>query len=196
MKHVPNSLTITRILLTPVFLVLILADTFMAQVLALVVFIIAAASDYLDGLVARRFGAHSDIGRYLDPLADKILVLGAFCVLPFLIPSQVPWWAVGIIAVRDVAVTVLRGFAISKGRPIRTHPLAKTKTAVQLTFLIVVMLLMVLAKVPNAEILKDLAVGLLEGPFVFLFLMVVLAMTVGTGALYLVARPTEQASVT
>ncbi|MFV1981142.1 MAG: CDP-alcohol phosphatidyltransferase family protein, partial [Rhodothermia bacterium] len=154
MKHLPNSLTISRILLTPVFLVLILVDTFLGQVLALSVFVIAAVSDYLDGMIARRYGSDSDLGRYLDPLADKILVLSAFFVLPFLLPGAVPWWAVIVIAIRDIIVTMLRAVAISKGTPLKTLPLAKSKTAVQLTFLILVMLLLVLVKLPDAELIN------------------------------------------
>lgn len=196
MKYLPNSLTISRILLTPVFLVLILVDTFLGQVLALSVFVIAAVSDYLDGMIARRYGVDSDFGRYLDPLADKILVLSAFCVLPFLLPGQIPWWAVIVIAVRDVIVTAMRSVAISKGRPLQTRPLAKTKTAVQLTFLIVVMLLLVMQKVPDASMISRFADAMLEGPFVFLFLLIVVAMTVVTGAMYLVSKPEEQASAT
>ena len=196
MKHLPNSISISRILLTPVFLVLILVDTFLGQVLALSVFVIAAVSDYLDGMIARRYGADSALGRYLDPLADKILVLSAFCVLPFLLPGVVPWWAVIVIAVRDIAVTVLRAVAISRGKPLRTLPLAKTKTAAQLTFLIVVMLLLVFVKLPGQELINRFASTLLDGPFVFLFLMVVVLLTVVTGAMYVVGKPHERTSVT
>ncbi len=196
MKHLPNSITISRILLTPVFLVLILVDTFLGQILALSVFVIAAVSDYLDGMIARRYGVDSDFGRYLDPLADKILVLSAFCVLPFLLPGIVPWWAVIVIAIRDIVVTVLRAIAISRGTPLRTLPLAKSKTAVQLTFLIVVMLLLVLKKLPNATLVNDFASTVLYGPFVFIFLMVVVFMTVATGAMYVMTKSQGQESVT
>jgi CDP-diacylglycerol--glycerol-3-phosphate 3-phosphatidyltransferase len=173
-----------------------LVDTFLGQVLALSVFVIAAVSDYLDGMIARRYGVDSDVGRYLDPLADKILVLSAFCVMPFLLPNDVPWWAVIVIAIRDVMVTVLRAVAVSRGTPLKTRPLAKTKTAVQLTFLIVVMLLLVLQKAPDATILNRFADLMLDGPFVFLFLMVVVGMTVVTGLMYFSSKPTEQASAT
>jgi CDP-diacylglycerol--glycerol-3-phosphate 3-phosphatidyltransferase len=196
MKHLPNSLTIARILLTPVFLVLVLVDTFLGQFLALTVFVVAAVSDYFDGMIARRYGVDSDLGRYLDPLADKILVLSAFCVLPFLLPGVIPWWAVIVIAVRDIVVTVLRAVAVSKGAPLRTRPLAKSKTAVQLTFLIVVLLLLVLKRLPNADLINRFAETMLDGPFVFLFLMVVVLMTVVTGAMYVFAKPEEQGNVT
>lgn len=192
MKHLPNSLTIARILLTPVFLALLLVDTFLAQALALGVFIVAAVSDWLDGVVARRFGADSELGRYLDPFADKVLVLSAFAVLPFLLPSVIPWWAVIVIAVRDVIITGLRIVASARKKPLRTLPLAKTKTATQLTFLIVVLCLLVVRRMPDAGDLNRFAAVALEGEFLYLFLLVVVALTAVTGLMYFVRRPTNE----
>ena len=192
MKHLPNSLTIARILLTPVFLMFILVDTFLAQVLALGVFILAAVSDWLDGLVARRFDADSALGRYLDPFADKVLVLSAFVVLPFLLPSVVPWWAVIVIAVRDIIITGLRIFASYRNRPLRTLPLAKTKTASQLTFLIVVIGLLVVRRAPDAKGLNRFASDALESNFVFLFLLVVVVLTAVTGIMYFLRQPANE----
>lgn len=192
MKHLPNSLTIARILLTPVFLVLILIDTFVAQFFAFGVFIVAAISDWLDGLVARRYDADSELGRYLDPFADKVLVLSAFVVLPFLLPAVVPWWAVIVIAIRDIMITGLRIFASYRSRPLRTLPLAKTKTASQLTFLIVVIGLLVVRRAPNARDLNQFASDALQSSFVYLFLLVVVALTAVTGVMYFLRRPTNE----
>ena len=195
MKHLPNSLTIARILLTPVFLVLMLVDTFLAQFFALVVFIIAAVSDWLDGMFARRFDAGTELGRYLDPFADKVLVLSAFVVLPFLLPSVVPWWAVIVIAVRDVVITGLRIVRSMKNRPVKTLPLAKTKTAVQLTFLIVVIALLVARRLPDGGDLPRFAEAALDSGFVFLFLLLVVALTAVTGAMYFLRQsPNESVS--
>jgi len=194
MKHLPNSLTIARILLTPVFLVLLLVDTFLAQFCALVVFIIAAVSDWLDGMFARRYDAGTELGRYLDPFADKVLVLSAFVVLPFLLPSVVPWWAVIVIAVRDVLITGLRIVGSMKKRPVRTLPLAKTKTAAQLTFLIVVIGLLVARRLPDGGDLPQFASVALDSGFVFLFLLVVVALTVVTGVMYFTRRPTNESA--
>ncbi|HUF10226.1 MAG TPA: CDP-diacylglycerol--glycerol-3-phosphate 3-phosphatidyltransferase [Rhodothermales bacterium] len=192
MKHLPNSLTIARILLTPVFLMFILVDTFLAQLLALGVFMLAAVSDWLDGLVARRFDADSELGRYLDPFADKVLVLSAFVVLPFLLPSVVPWWAVIVIAVRDVIITGLRIFASYKNRPLKTLPLAKTKTASQLTFLIVVIGLLVVRRAPEARGLNQFASDALESDFVYFFLLVVVLLTAVTGIMYFLRQPANE----
>jgi CDP-diacylglycerol--glycerol-3-phosphate 3-phosphatidyltransferase len=192
MKHLPNSLTIARILLTPVFLMFILVDTFLAQLLALGVFILAAVSDWLDGLVARRFDADSELGRYLDPFADKVLVLSAFIVLPFLLPSVVPWWAVIVIAVRDIIITGLRIFASYRNRPLRTLPLAKTKTASQLTFLIVVIGLLVVRRAPDARGLNQFASDALQSNFVYFFLLVVVVLTAVTGIMYFLRQPVNE----
>ena len=192
MKHLPNSLTIARILLTPVFLMFILVDTFLAQLLALGVFILAAVSDWLDGLVARRFDADSELGRYLDPFADKVLVLSAFVVLPFLLPSVVPWWAVIVIAVRDVIITGLRIFASYRNRPLKTLPLAKTKTASQLAFLIVVIGLLVVRRAPDATGLNQFASDALNSNFVYFFLLIVVVLTAVTGIMYFLRQPANE----
>jgi CDP-diacylglycerol--glycerol-3-phosphate 3-phosphatidyltransferase len=192
MKHLPNSLTIARILLTPVFVVLILIDTFIAQFFALGVFIVAAVSDWLDGLVARRYDADSELGRYLDPFADKVLVLSAFIVLPLILPTVIPWWAVIVIAVRDVLITGLRIAASLRDRPLRTLPLAKTKTAAQLTFLIVVIGLLVVRRMPEASDLNQFASEALGSTFVYLFLLVVVVLTAVTGLMYFVFRPQHE----
>ena len=149
MKFVPNAITITRILVTPVLLVLLLSDTLLGQVWALGLFVFAALSDYLDGKLARSFKVRSRLGQFLDPFADKILVLGTFVALVVLVPEVVPWWGVALIALRDVGVTGLRTWAESHGRSIRTLPIARYKTAVQLVFLIFVLVLLVVAKMPG-----------------------------------------------
>jgi CDP-diacylglycerol--glycerol-3-phosphate 3-phosphatidyltransferase len=86
--------------------------------------------------------------------------------------------------------------SLANDRPIRTLPLAKTKTAVQITFLIVVMLILILERLPDQAVLHRFANLILDGPFIFLFLLVVVAMTVATGAMYFVSKPSEQASIT
>src|SRR5690606_26877245 len=128
MKYVPNALTIARIIITPLMLVALLSNTFPGLVIALVLFIVAAISDYLDGKIARSYKVRSRLGTFLDPLADKVLVLGTFVALIFLVPQVVTWWAVALIAFRDLAVTLQRMWAEAHGRSLRTLPIAKAKT--------------------------------------------------------------------
>lgn len=182
MHYLPNALTIARIALTPVLLVLLLSRTFTGELTALGLFLAAALSDYLDGKLARSFRARSRLGQFLDPFADKVLVLGTFVCLATLLPQQVPWWAVGIIAVRDFWVTGLRTWAEAKGQSLRTLPLAKTKTTVQLVFLIGMLLLLVLRRLPGAA--GQYARQILEGPVPLLLLIGLVAITVLTGLRY------------
>jgi CDP-diacylglycerol--glycerol-3-phosphate 3-phosphatidyltransferase len=182
MRHLPNALTIARIALTPVLLVLLLGGTFTGQLVALGLFVAAAISDYLDGKLARSFRARSRLGQFLDPFADKVLVLGTFVCLAILLPEQVPWWAVGIIAARDLLVTGLRTWAEARGRSLRTLPLAKTKTTVQLVFLIGMLLLLVLRRLPGS--VGYYAEQILEGPLPLWLLVGLVALTVLTGLWY------------
>lgn len=186
MKYVPNALTIARIVLTPVMLVLLLSDTLFGLIGALSLFVLAAISDYLDGKIARSFKVRSRLGHFLDPVADKVLVLGTFVVLAFLLPHVVPWWAVALIALRDASVTVLRSWAVSRGRTIRTLNVAKAKTVVQIAFLIVVLGVMIGAKMPGSTGAQ--ARLLLEGPILFFAMLVVVGITIATGVVYLLRQ--------
>ena len=150
MKHVPNALTVSRILLTPILLYLLLRGTLGGYAWALGIFVFASISDYLDGELARRFGVGSSIGQYLDPVADKVLVLGTFITLVFVLPDQISVWGVALIALRDVAVTGMRSWARAKNARLVTSAHAKIKTAVQLTFLITLLLVLTLSKVSGA----------------------------------------------
>jgi CDP-diacylglycerol--glycerol-3-phosphate 3-phosphatidyltransferase len=112
MKHVPNALTISRIVAAPLCLWGLWTGTFVGQLLGTVLFIAAAITDYWDGRLARQYGVGSRLGQFLDPLADKVLVLGAFFLVPFLAPvdeglaapagAWLPWLAIGAIAARGV----------------------------------------------------------------------------------------------
>jgi CDP-diacylglycerol--glycerol-3-phosphate 3-phosphatidyltransferase len=199
MKHVPNALTLGRIVAAPAVIVLLLSGTLVTQLAALVLFILAAISDGLDGAIARKYGIQSRLGRFLDPLADKILVLGTLATFPFLqnpaawadaptLAALVPWWAIGLIAGRDLAVTALRSWAEARGRAIQTSYAAKLKTTAQLTFIIAVMLFLVLARLVRFEgwvgAVGQVAGDVLYSPVTFGLLLVAVALTLWTGALY------------
>jgi CDP-diacylglycerol--glycerol-3-phosphate 3-phosphatidyltransferase len=182
MKHLPNALTIVRILVTPVVLALLFVDTAFARGWALFLFVAASISDWLDGKVARHYAMDTRLGQFLDPLADKVLVLGTFATLAVRWPELVPWWAVAVVAARDLAVTVLRSHAVARGRPLRTSGAAKTKTAFQLTFLILVLLLLFLELLP--PVVASPAASLLYSAFISALLVATVAATVVTGAAY------------
>lgn len=104
--NVPNALTFLRALLVPVILWLLAQDDPDARWWALGIFIFAALTDSIDGWVARRWHGVTRWGQLADPIADKMLIIGALASLAAV--GELPWWAVGVIVLREVAVTALR----------------------------------------------------------------------------------------
>ncbi len=182
MRSIPNAITIFRIVVTPLLIVCLFRETMLSQLLAFVLFILGALSDFADGYVARALKMQSRLGRFLDPMADKVLVLGTFFALAWLYPQQVPWWAVGIIALRDVLVTASRMIAEASGRSLRTMRAAKAKTALQLIFLGLFLLLLVLRHIFSTG---PFAGELLEGWFMYGFIILVVFVTGLTGLFYI-----------
>ncbi len=183
MQYLPNLITITRILLTPVILLLLAWPAFYAQVFALLLFILVAISDWLDGKLARMLQVSSRLGKFLDPLADKVLVLGVFLTLPIVLPGLIPWWAVITIALRDLIVTGLRLYAERRKQSLPTFYSAKVKTTVQLSFLILTLLLNTLRYAPGN--LSEIARTFLFSPVYQLLLYGVVLFTVVTGIQYI-----------
>lgn len=131
----PNRLTLLRVLLIPVCLVLLSIETDLCQLLALIVLILAAMTDWLDGYLARRYHLVTSFGKFLDPVADKMLVLSVMIALCGL--GRFPAWACVIVLFRDLAVDGLRLVAIQQGHVIAAGPLGKIKTTLQLVTLVV-----------------------------------------------------------
>lgn len=126
----PNLITLARIALIP--LVLIWIDNYSPRysALACVIFLVAALSDALDGYLARRMGLVTVVGKFLDPLADKLIVLATLVVL--VAKGRVPAWLVVVLMSRELAVTGLRAIASSEGLVIAAGQWGKVKTALQL----------------------------------------------------------------
>ena len=129
----PNVLTMLRIALTPVFLLLIFADSWHFKISALLVFTLASLTDFYDGRIARRDGTISSFGRFMDPLADKLLVSSA--LIAFVMLGMVEAWLIGAMLVRDVVITALRLYAVQRGKAVVTSALAKWKTMLQLVLI-------------------------------------------------------------
>jgi len=133
----PNALTIIRILAIPIVLFLLLHPEQIYRLITAVFFLAVAVTDTLDGYIARRRGMVTTLGKFLDPLADKLLIVAA---LISLIPTRgVPSWMVIVIIGREISVTGLRGIALSQGIVISASTLGKYKTIFEvasITFLI------------------------------------------------------------
>lgn len=137
MRHIPNILCFFRIALIPP---LILAMLEGQQVQILVLFTLAAVSDGLDGYLAKRFGWTSDLGRFLDPAADKLLLMSVFIVAAWL--DIAPWWVAAVAIARDVTIGVgalifRLWFGPLEGRP---TAISKVNTAMQMAYLLAVIL--------------------------------------------------------
>lgn len=142
---IPNILSLSRIILIPLFLYFIFIPTKEHRLYALLVFIIASITDFLDGWTARQLKQESEMGKFLDPLADKFLVVAALIAFLILDPL-IPLWMVVIIVGRDVLITVMRYLAIKKGMSLRTSGFGKVKTAFQMISIIVIMMVLVVRR--------------------------------------------------
>ena len=136
--NLPNQLSLLRIVLTPVFIFLLIFDDQTVKILSFVVFCIASLTDYYDGMIARKYGYVTTWGQFLDPLADKFLVLSGLTL--FSIWKYLPFWTVIVIFIRDSLLTLVRWMAIQKKCPVKTNYFAKIKTVSQLALLISVFL--------------------------------------------------------
>lgn len=126
--NVPNQLTALRLLLAVVLFVLIALQYFLAS---LIVFIIAAGTDWLDGFWARRYGQVTNLGRILDPFVDKIIVCGTFIFLVDVPESGVQAWMAVVIVGRELLVTALRSYLEGEGADFSASMSGKLKMAVQ-----------------------------------------------------------------
>jgi CDP-diacylglycerol--glycerol-3-phosphate 3-phosphatidyltransferase len=128
--NLPNTLTLFRILMVPLLMVFMLTDSLASDIVALVVFLAAAVSDFLDGFIARRWHQTTALGAFLDPLADKLLVTAALVSLVDI--HELSAWIAMVVIARELAVTGLRMVAAAKGVVISASIWGKVKTLSQL----------------------------------------------------------------
>ncbi|MDH4069832.1 MAG: CDP-diacylglycerol--glycerol-3-phosphate 3-phosphatidyltransferase [Ignavibacteria bacterium] len=181
----PNQLTLLRILLTPLFAYLLLSDHPVARQASLVVFVVAALTDWYDGWAARKFESISRWGKFLDPLADKILSSAA--LLAYVSLDLVDAWMVWIVIIRDFAITGLRSYAEYLDRPIVTSKSAQAKTFGQFIVIYYILILYVARSIPPVYREFGEAIDALMNPDVLFGMMLVVTIsTVGTAVLYLI----------
>jgi len=137
--NLPNQLTVSRLVLTGVFLALILTGIPFSETLALVVFVVASLTDALDGRIARQRKLITNFGILMDPLADKILICSAF--IAFVELGQIRAWMVVLIVARELAITGLRLLAASQNLVLAAEGFGKHKTISQMVAIIAILLL-------------------------------------------------------
>ena len=182
MMPIPNILTVMRIFLTPIFIICLFSDFFGAQLWALVIFIVASITDAYDGYLARKNNMVTDTGRFLDPLADKILVSSAF--ISFSIMGLIDIWMVALIIFRDLFVMGLRFLMSRRGFIMITSKISKSKTAVQIGIIIFTLLFLTLKRF-NWVLLEDYLIFINEYQLVYYLTMIAVIFTVYTGYTYI-----------
>lgn len=183
--NLPNKLTITRIILAPIFMIFFLVDNVYSRYFSTFIFIVAALTDLYDGYLARKTGVITGFGKFMDPLADKILTSTAF--ISFVALGYVRAWMILIIVVREFLVTGLRSIAAYKGVVILPSILAQWKTACQMTVIAIILIYINLEAtlLPlgyNWSILTTDSIYQVFDAMVFFTML----MTVGTGIDYLI----------
>ncbi len=181
----PDALTISRIILTFVFIFFLFSNGILAKMLALFIFLIASLTDFLDGFIAKERNISTDFGKLMDPIADKILVLASF--LAFVEMRLIPAWMVVIIIFREVAITGLRVLALTKGKIIPADESGKHKMVSQVTAILAILLFLIFREVgikvfnfwnPGTErVYRDT---------IFVLMLITVFMTLISGLLYLV----------
>lgn len=180
----PNQLTLFRILLTPVFVYFLFLDEPVNKQIALGIFIFAAITDWYDGYVARRWGFITRWGKFLDPLADKVLTSAAF--FSFVAINYAPLWMVLLIVIRDFAMTFLRAYAEFRNTTINTSGFAKTKTAVQLIVIYLFLVDYIVRTSPEFNVRFGWIFDIVATPqILYSLMMITTVLTVWTGVSYI-----------
>jgi len=159
-----NIITIVRIIMVPFFLVILLTEMQNKEFFAFAIFVIAAVTDSLDGYVARKYNQVSDLGKFLDPMADKLLVAAALIALVYL--QEVETWVAAIIILRELFISVFRFYYLVNNASFSASIPAKFKTTFQIVALAI---LIIYRKLPFADYLKLLGTAVL---YVAVFLTV------------------------
>lgn len=166
---IPNFITIARLLAVPLIVWLMIADRFVEATL---LFVVAAVSDAVDGFVAKRFGAASELGAYLDPIADKALLVSVFVTLGF--KGAVPAWVVVLVVSRDLFIIGGLLLAYILSNPMEVRPLWVSKAN---TFAQILLIAFVLGEKTGAP---------MPGPMLGAAVLAVAALTVASAAAYLI----------
>ncbi|WP_018290689.1 CDP-diacylglycerol--glycerol-3-phosphate 3-phosphatidyltransferase [Verrucomicrobium sp. 3C] len=177
--NLPNKISLGRLCICGLFVGDVSVPWAYSATTALILFAVGSLTDWVDGWVARRQNLVSDLGKLLDPLADKILISTAFLVL--LERGVVPLWAVVVIIAREFLVTGLRALTAAQGAVLAAAASGKWKTFAQMLYVLLVLTQMALVEIGKGG--KQVAAPLLEVP-ASVFLWVAVGITFASGVLY------------
>jgi len=178
MNKLPNILSILRLIIAPFFYVCIISDNRQTVVLGVVLFIIGAITDYLDGLLARKYQAISAFGKFLDPLADKVLT--GFALIAFSSMKIIPLWMVLIVLFRDLVTTVIRTIDTSGRLNFKTSEVARIKTFIQMAFISGILFIVFLYHTALLEITQNDFNSFLKSDWIDYTMFIVVLLTIYT----------------
>jgi CDP-diacylglycerol--glycerol-3-phosphate 3-phosphatidyltransferase len=181
--NIANRLTISRIILTFIFMLVLFCKGVFAKSLALLIFSIAAFSDFLDGRIAKRKNIISDFGKFMDPLADKILIIAAFAA--FVQMNLIEAWMLVIIIAREFVITSLRLFALNKGRVLAAGRAGKHKTALQVFVIFWILGFILLKEIRLWRFTWDPAWEAFFKRGIYILMWIVVGLTLYSGISYL-----------
>lgn len=177
--NLPNYLTFLRIVLSFICIGFIIQNNLSSLVIAFVLFLIASITDFFDGYIARKYNLITDLGKILDPIADKLLVLGVF--LSFLFLNVINVWMVVVIIFREFLLTAVRFLALSQGKVLAAQKWGKHKTVSQMVIINYIFILLIcLYKFPG-----DPKIVFLYSKTIPIFMWYVVFITAFSGVQYL-----------
>jgi CDP-diacylglycerol--glycerol-3-phosphate 3-phosphatidyltransferase len=191
----PNTLSVLRIVLSPIFVLLFLSDSILFVQISFFVYTIAALTDWYDGWYARKYGFRTQWGRFLDPLADKILTSSAFLCFYILklrdphmfglyniIPLSI---LILIIVARDIILTIARSYKELKGYEFRTSMISKTKTFIQMLYIFVIIGFIVIAITLPGTHINNLIYSFLHSELNYYLILIITILTLTSGFAYI-----------
>ena len=185
--NLPNKITIARIVLTFVFMCFLFSRGIFCKSAALVVFVIAALSDYLDGYIAKKYNCVSAFGKIMDPVADKILTLAAF--LAFVEMELIPAWMAVIIIMRELIITSIRLRALKHGEALGAGMGGKHKTVSQMVSIFVVLVFIIIKETGLKPAgFWDASFEYWYRQLIFILMSITVIFTIISGASYLVGN--------
>ncbi len=182
MKNLPNILTLSRIVLAVFFVMAISQYTASSTILATLIFLAAALTDYYDGYFAKKQSGISNFGKIMDPIADKFLILSAFFIFAQL--RLIDQWMFAVILAREVGITALRIFAMSRGKFLAAERAGKIKTVVQMISIFLVLITLILKTTDLISAWPSKLI-LIWSSVVVLSLWAAVILTVTSGLLYI-----------
>ncbi len=185
--NLPNKITILRICLTFIFMFFLFSKGVAFKVFALVTFLVAAFTDYLDGYLAKKYNAVTDFGKIMDPIADKILILAAF--MAFVEMKLVPAWIVVVIIFRELMITSLRIWALKQNEILQAGRGGKQKTVSQM-FSILVILIFIIFKETGTRVFDfwNPSFEYWYRQLIFILMLITVTLTVISGVSYIISN--------